>query len=171
MQPAHRIHDLLAEHQRLNEMRIRQVSHDQGFQQVVTPPVELPEIGIPTLAEGVYEPWTPMLRARFAYASSWRNADAGVDWLSLQQMEQAATEANLIDLVNARIECWDGSPIRGVPFSRLSLFGLDLDQGEEVYLLWPAVSGEEPAIISYSGNFESTFADFGAYLQHLISGE
>jgi hypothetical protein len=170
MQSNQNIHDLLIEHQNLNKKRILAVSQDKELQQTVSPPVALPDVGIPSLARGVYKRITPMIKARFEYASNWKNADAGLDWLSVQEMEQAATDAKLIEMVNSRIDSWDGTPLKGVSFSQLSLFGVNREQEEEVYLLWPIMAGQEPAIISYTGNFESKFADFGTYLQHLISG-
>lgn len=169
--------ELLTEYEKVNERRRIEASRrlgipsDQGSQQTLTTPSPHPVSSVPTLVKGVYQSITPMIKARFEYASTWTEADGGIAWLSIQEMEEAAMDNETLRMVNDRIEIWNETPLKGVPFSRISLFGLYRVQGEEMYLLWPETSGQEPAIISYSGNYETEFSDFDSYLRSQINGE
>ena len=170
------IHDMLIAYQASNQKRLLEVHQRYGdpslppIKQVVEPPVPLSNFGVPTLQSGHYKPMTPMLATRFEFAGAWKEADAGHDWLSIQEMEAASLDANIREQISIRKETWDESPINLVPPSRISLFGIYRDQSEEIYLVWPAAVESEPEILSYAGNFESKFANFGHYLRHLIDG-
>lgn len=136
--------------------------------QIVMPPNPLDELGVPTLHPDYYRPLTPMLRARFEYASEWRNAYAGHDWLSIQQMKDATKDGKLLDKVKSCAEMWSSSPPARFAMSQISLFGIYFDQGEETYLVWPTTDGAEPHVVSYAGNYEREFNNLKDYLSFIL---
>lgn len=139
-------------------------------QQVVFPPEPWDEPGVPTLKGGVFRPFTEMLRARFEFASEWREAHAGHHWLSLSQMRDAVEDTAILNRIESCAKCWDTSPPATHPPDRVSLFGVYFEQGEEIYLLWPDMNGEEPEVVSYAGNYEERFKNLEEYLRVLIAG-
>jgi hypothetical protein len=170
------VHEMLLAYQTINETRLTKIHlllGDENFspiKQLIEPPdAELPS-KVPTLQPEHYRKITPFLKARFEYAGAWKEADAGHEWLGLKQMETVLREASVLEQIRARSEIWSDSPLVQMPPSRISLFGLYRDQAEEIYLIWPAVDGDEPEILSYGGNYESRFSDFAQYLKYLIDG-
>lgn len=113
-------------------------------------------------------PMTPMLKARFEYAGSWKKAHAGHEWLSLVQMKEVITDQEVLKQVEDRKEVWVDSLLCTYPRSKVSIFGLYPEQREEIYLIWPDIAGNEPAVLSYVGNYEEHYSNFGNYLQSLI---
>lgn len=170
------IHDMLVTYQKVNQKRLIEVHKMLGDQtipplkQVVSPPDPASNLEVPTLEPGFYKRMTPLLKSRFEYAGAWKEADAGHEWLSLKGMEAAIRNPKVLEQIKMRIETWTDSPLARLPASRISLFGLYGDQSEEIYLIWPLADGDEPQILSYSGNFEAKFSDFAQYLKHLIDG-
>ena len=168
------IHDMLTAYQRINDNRLtKPYPLFPPIYQVVEPPEAELSSKVPTLQRGHYRKITPYLRARFEYASSWKEAEAGHEWLGLKQMETALRDPDVLEQIRVRPAIWTESPLVQMPPSRISLFGLYPEQYEEIYLIWPLDDDDygEPEILSYAGNFESSFSDFAQYLNHLIDGE
>jgi hypothetical protein len=168
------IHDMLTAYQRINENRLtRPHPLFPPIYQVVEPPEAELSSKVSTLQRGHYRKITPYLRARFEYAGSWKEADAGNKWLGLKQMEAALQDPSVLEQIRARPEIWTESPLVQMPSSRISLFGLYPEQYEEIYLIWPLDDddGSEPEILSYAGNYEYQFSNFAEYLKCLIDGE
>lgn len=117
--------------------------------------------GIPTLAMGVYKTPSEMLEYRFRFAGSWKDAIFGVHFLNLQEMEGAWTDPFLQQLVENRKEYWEDSPLKTSQLYNVSLFGVNRDNPDEVYLMWEG--GAEPWVLAYISNLEERFdnlADF-----------
>lgn len=164
---------MLVEYQKLNEWRLFEVAQKFGNQmpvleQIVEPPESASTLMVPTLERKCVRSTSPMLKARFEYAGSWREADAGHEWLSLQGMEEAVQDPKVLEQIKTRVDHWVDSPLLKLPASRVSLFGLYREQCEEIYLIWPLGDGGEPEILSYVGNFEERFSNFADYLKHLL---
>lgn len=170
------IHDMLIAYQAINKKRLIEAHRmfgdltSQQITQVIQPPQPLTQLGMATLQQGHYRPLSPMLKARFEYAGSWKEADAGHEWLDLTQIEECLRDQRVLKQIRERIQVWNESSLAKLPPSRISLFGLYRDQSEEIYLIWPNENGTEPKVLSYAGNFEAEFTNLGHYLKHLIDG-
>lgn len=168
------LHDLLIRYQKLNQQRLREIgllaSDGHASAQVVFPPEESHSRGVPTLKKGFFQPMTAMLNDRFNYAGCWKMADSGHDWLSLSQMENAVNDDSVRKRYEELLEFWEDCPLVGIPHERISIFGMHPLQGEEIYLLWPSTDFVEPAILSYTGNFETRHVNFRGYLETLVEG-
>ncbi len=167
---------MLISYQEINKKRLIEVhrmfgdSSSQQISQLILPPKPLSQLGVATLQPNHYKPLSPMLKARFEYAGSWKEADAGHEWLDLTQIEECLRDQRVLKQIRERMQVWNESPIAKLPLSRISLFGIYGDQSEEIYLIWPEKNGTEPKVLSYAGNFEAEFTNFGHYLKHLIDG-
>ena len=125
--------------------------------------------GIPTLAQGVYRPFSPQLRIRFEQFGRWEFATHG-DWLGLEDMENLWLAEALDDWSKAislsRIaseENWANDAAALFRPDRLSLFACSTIGFERVYLLWLDWE-EEPELWVYDSNGELRFADLAEYL-------
>ncbi len=169
------VHDLLIEHQRVNAKLLLQCELETKFpeagsiKQIIEPPAQEMAETIGTFDKDCVRPLTPMLQARFAYAGSWKEAEPGHEWLSLNQIAAAMQGPDVIQRLKDRIEIWwEGTPLKELPWSRITLFGHYFLQGEEIYLIWPEAYGAEPEVISYAGNYEERYPDFEHYLRTMI---
>ncbi len=167
----HRPDDLKALFQRLQERNVeREVEINRHFGTATADalrqrihPVQNPMRGVPTLERGVFKSLTPMLRARFEYAGSWINATPGHTWLSTSEMEQIWDNTELLEQIGLRQADWANSPPASAPGNQVSVFSLNSQQCEEVYLLWDEALSCEPSVVSYISNYEEQFrnlADF-----------
>lgn len=120
---------------------------DEAMQFVLSPPGKLGRV--PTMQAGVSRELTPMLRARFEYASTIQH---GIElWLGLEQMASWPRKRDFRGNHRARREYWIDSPPNLLPDSRLSVFGITDDVPQNVvYLIW-GEGGEEPRLWSCSG--------------------
>jgi hypothetical protein len=99
--------------------------------------------GIPTLAKGVYRPFSPQLKARFEHFGRWEIATHG-DWLGLDDMERLWTPESQDDWTTrinvsriAAEENWANDAAALFRPDRLTLFACHSDSYERIYLLWP----------------------------------
>lgn len=141
------------------------------LKQVVHPPEKIGATGVPALKAGVYAPCTPMLKARFDYASDWEGALGGQSLLSLKQMERLWQDKDMMSSVRIRMEHWSESPPAVHAWDRISLLALDVTGQEETYLIWPDKKGEEPAVVSYLGQLEHSFKDLGSLFEFHVDEE
>ncbi len=141
----------------------------------VRSPAELAADMIPTLAPGVYQPTTPMLRDRFAKFGRWLRATHG-HWLSLSDMAALWGEPDeplLRDIAAMREGGEKGWPNEASALfrpERLSLFaGSDLSN-EKIYLLWLEFE-DEPELWVYDSNGEARYRDLASYLQAYLTDD
>lgn len=144
----------------------RQRSSDNILVQGVSVPEDVNAFkGVPSLKKGTYWDFTPMLRARFSFASTWTNAAAAQRWLSLSEMESAREKDSILQQIEVRKRYWTKCMLNRAALDRLSLFGVDDVEKEETYLLW---GGQvEPRVLQYVGHDEKEFEDLNEYLEFL----
>jgi len=151
--------------ERLQEVN-RVSDGDEGMAQELEPPTtDLTDV--PSLQKGVYLPLSPMVRERFRFAGSWKNAGLGQRWLSLSEMRTAWTNRSIQKQIRTRQEHWENAIVAKFPPERLALFGFDADIGDETYLAWTDTR-KEPQVILYSDYDEERFKDLKACLRYLI---
>lgn len=121
---------------------------------------------VPTL-DGKSRAATPMLRARFAFAGRWTGALLGQTWLSASDMARVQkTRAHRQELTLRR-ENWARSPVAKLPLERLSLFAVDVDDGDATYLVWGA-AGVEPRVITFCGGSEARYRDLATLVKTYV---
>jgi len=145
---------------------------EKKFMRIAPPSVLGP--GIPTLARGVFRPFSPQLKSRFEHLGRWEFATHG-DWLSLEDMENLwLVEApddwsKRISLSRIASENnWANDAAALFRPDRLSLFACSPIGFNRVYLLWLDCA-EEPELWVYDSNGELRFADLAEYLRGEIS--
>ncbi len=172
---ASKMPELLEALKEYNIRRDRQTREDHGneiadeLSQAIQHPCCF-EGRIPTLEHGIYRSSTPMLTARFEYAGSWVNAYLGQTFLGIPEMEQVWENAEIIKKIQDRQIYWDKSAPSLVPWERLSLFGLEYKQSEEIYLLWDCDDSIEPCVYSYAGNYEERFPNLADFILYCSRG-
>jgi hypothetical protein len=125
--------------------------------------------GIPLLEKGEYRDATPQLQERFSSAGRVEDAWAGQAWLGLSDMEAAWSDPGILEQVRNRQDNWEGSAPAAVPWDRLTLFGVNREEFEETYLVWPESRSAEPEVWVYLSQAESRYPDLRTYLEHLTS--
>lgn len=104
---------------------------------------------IPTFDPNVSRQLTPMLKARFEYAGSWRMGQE--IWLSASQMASAMRKKKIQRYHLALRENWEDSAPMTYSDDRLSLFEVTEGVPEDLtYLVWKTDSGE-PEVWVYEG--------------------
>lgn len=121
---------------------------------------------IPSLDSGAAFEMSPQLAARFSYCSRWTNASVGLDWLSLSQMSKLPKTKLAKENIVARAKHWKGSVLSKYPWSQLSLFAVNLDLADEIYLIWRG--SVEPRIVWYSSQHEHAFVNLNSYIKYLL---
>jgi hypothetical protein len=135
--------------------------------------LEVPEPiirGIPTLEKGTYVKASEMLECRFRFASGWKDAVLGIRLLSISEMEDVWADERTLEQIAIRREHWEDSPPAKLPLGKISLFGVNPNEGEEVYLVWSGSA--EPSVVEYIGGDEQKFdsiADFFLFHSQDIS--
>jgi hypothetical protein len=112
---------------------------------------------------------TPMLKARFEFASEWN--DDGDIWLALADMRTWMKRRTVRNYHKAlRTNCPDSAPAL-LPDHQLSLFGVSEDLPEYVtYLAWDRPK-DEPRICSYQDLETYEFPNLEAYLRWCVERE
>lgn len=131
-------------------------------------PAEPFDIGIPTMAKGVYRKPTPMIEARFKYAGTWESAGLGHTWLDVKDMKKEMDSRAVTRQVELRKADWKNSAPAMFPPERLSLFGLEREERQETYLVWGEREGEEPQIWAYGEFDEHKFKNLAVFLKKLL---
>ena len=137
---------------------------DHGDQELLPADLEIP---ISTLAPGVTRQLSPMLRARFAFCSTWKNANLDQNWLSLEATRHALDNPEIKELVDLRIENWDWAPPASVNPEDCAIFSYNPYAVEETYLVWESEQ-EEPIVWRFFSAEYYKFADLNRFLEYLI---
>lgn len=123
---------------------------------------------VPTLAKGVYQPVSPMLRARFQAFGRWRLATHG-HWLSASDMASLWDEPadpllrEVREMREAAQENWPNEASALFRPERLSLFAGNDVSNDKIYLLWRDFE-DEPELWVYDANGEGRYRDLATYL-------
>jgi len=131
----------------------------------IDPPI--PATTLPTFDRKKRRPLSPMLRERFAFASSL--ALGFETWLGPAEMADAMAEAKSREIHATMREHWEGSAPNLCPDDRLSLFAIDSELVESrVYLVW-GENAAEPKLWKCSGMDSHEFKSLEAFLRwHLV---
>jgi hypothetical protein len=121
---------------------------------------------VPTFQRGISRTLTPMLEARFEYASRIRH---GLDiWLSMRQMNIWMRKKTIQTIHRARRNSWIDSAPNLNRDSQLSLFGITLEVPQNAtYLVWDD-EGEEPRVWSCSGMDAEEYNNLEEYLRSYL---
>ncbi|MHB1425945.1 MAG: hypothetical protein ACYC3I_22505 [Gemmataceae bacterium] len=112
---------------------------------------------------------TPMLKARFEYASSWEMAQEV--WLSANEMASEMKKKRVKDYHRALRENWEGSAPMLFSDNRLTLFGITKGVPEDlIYLAWTEIS-KEPEVWVYEGLESHKFKNLEQYLMWCLERE
>jgi hypothetical protein len=138
-----------------------------GYSQLVEPPTPF-ERGIPTLAKGIYKTPSEMLKRRFQYAASWKDATLGLRFLSTREMENIWTNETALKWIQIRRETWPDSPPATIEWRELALFAFDPVDGNEVYLVWEPSGvyppSDEPEVVEFIGWDSNHFRSIGDFV-------
>ncbi len=130
---------------------------------------------IPTLEHGYYREATPMLKERYLSFSYWRNATHG-NWLSLEEMAmlwQDNPSPYIIQLksqIKAFSENWPNDASSLFKDNRVSVFAMDDNGNEHVYMIW-LDDIEEPEFWTYDSNGMARYKDLKTYLEAYLSDD
>lgn len=123
-------------------------------------PAELVSV-VPTFDVKISRPFSPMLKARFDYAGSWKT---GQDiWLSAAEMPSYLRRRAVRSYHRALREHWEGSAPMTLADRCLALFGVTEGVPEDlIYLAWR--KGEkEPEVWVYEGMESHNFKNLEEY--------
>lgn len=116
---------------------------------------------IPTFNPDVSYPLTPMLQARFRFAS--RIEFCGDTWLSISEMPKWMKRKSVRKYHSSLRDHWTGSAPMLYPDDKLTLFGVTVDVPDSlIYCVW---GDGEPAIWTYSGLDQRQFTNLQRYLE------
>ena len=123
----------------------------------------VPVKALATFKRGVSRPLSPMLRERFAFASTIVNS--GQVWLAAKEVAKATRSRRIRGHHKARREHWEDSAPMRFEDSELSLFAMTPDAPEDViYFVWKP-EATEPELWDYHGMSERKFKDLEAFLR------
>lgn len=125
----------------------------------------VPVVELPTVA-GTARPLSPMLRARYAWASTIR--DLCDHFLSAAAVGTTHAKPAFRRVFASQADNWADSVPATVAPERITLISVrSLPDGDVVYAVWG--DRDEPAIVQYSGQSEAWFDTFDEYLRHLLA--
>jgi hypothetical protein len=130
-------------------------------------PKEAGESRILTLQDGAYKPLSPMLRARFDFASRWEDAYLLQMWMGLNDIENYQSNDQLVRWISLRRENWETAPPASVGADQCAVFGYDPYEPDETYLVWKE-GVEEPGVWQYFGAENCYFHDFERFLEYIV---
>ena len=124
---------------RKTALEVEATGGEPDFELRVAPPVTVTG-GLPTFDARTTRPLTPMLRARYAFASS---MTLGYQvWLTPLAMSKAMRDPGVRDIHLGLREHGEGTAPNLYPDSALSLFSYAPDSPDElVYLVWTSQAG------------------------------
>jgi hypothetical protein len=124
---------------------------------------------IPTFDPQFTRPLSPMLQARFDYASAVNYA--GELWLSVSEIPRQMKKRALQRYHKSLRNNWEGSAPMLFPDSQLSLFAVTKGVPDHLmYLVW-TTEGDEPELWRYAGINSHTFKDLAAFLTWFSTSE
>ncbi len=135
--------------------------------QVLHPATPLLEAQILTLDEKSSISLSPMLRARFEFAGRWENANLCQTWLSLENIAEWFADTNLVEAMRLRRENWDHVPPANVASDKCAIYGFDMEEVEETYLVWRDTR-QEPEVWRFVGADYKCFRDLERFLEYLV---
>lgn len=110
---------------------------------------------------------SPMLKARYAFAGTWRKAALDQTWLDYEDIGDAVIKTRMSREAHAQIAA------RGLPWkisgAQATLFGIRDDTSEATYLIWRP-GHAEPAICACYGGRSDLFRDLERFLEFLTGG-
>lgn len=121
---------------------------------------------IPTLAKDVRRAASAQVAARFAYAGRWEPAWLGQRWLGLADMERSWRDKAVKRQIALRRQNWSDSAFGRHPEGDISLFGIDLLDQSETYLLWGRRG--EPRVCVYTSSSETCYPNLAAFLKEIV---
>ena len=131
--------------------------------------------GIPTLKHGYYREASSMLKERYSAFSYWRNATHG-NWLSLEEMTMLWQDkpnpyvAQLQNQVKAFAENWPNDASSIFKENRVSVFAIDDNGNEHIYMIWLDFK-EEPEFWIYDSNGMARYKNIKTYLEAYLSDD
>ena len=164
--PSHSKHETRKLLETLRQKRDRD-RFSTAFPQNIEPPDEIDD-GIPTLQTGVYRPPTPMIADRFRFAGRWENAQVGLTWLSLRDMQSAWIDDSIRETLAVLRMHWQDSAPALHDDAELSLFAWEPEQRDHVYFVWRSTAATEPRVAWYRAQREDTYDNLDAFLRFLV---
>ena len=109
-----------------------------------------------------------LIKTRFEFADRWQNAVLAQTWLGLHEISVSIQMPEIQKQIQRRKDNWTESPLTKYSPDRIALFGVDVEDQEETYLLWDDLS-KEPKIVTYFESQEDKFDNLLEYIRHYIS--
>ena len=167
-QVARRIHELLdgikadcPRRKKAAEQLMRQAGIQDSLELAISPRESVSEL--PTFDRKISRQLSPMLKARFDYAGSWRMGQE--IWLSATEMPSYLKRRAVRQCHRALRDQWEGSAPMVFSDRCLSLFGVTEYVPEDlVYLAWREKE-REPEVWVYEGMESHNFANLEEYLR------
>lgn len=124
------------------------------------PPSEYP------MLDASFRPATPMLRARYSFASS--IVDVAWRFPSMKDLTKLLASKKLKAVAASQRESWDGSAPDAFDESSISLFAYtNLDDGDVAWLVWN--KGDEPEVWTYQGQRENKYKNIKEFISYIMS--
>ena len=161
------ITDILKETMRVNDSLCSQLS-EKGV-------VKIKITKVPTLENNFYRNVSPMLDERYSILSYWRNATHG-DWLSIEEMEMLWLKDSspyinqLKNQIKAFSENWPNDASSLFKDNRISVFAIDDNGNEHIYLIW-LDDIDEPELWVYDSNGVARYKNLKKYLEAYLSDD
>lgn len=144
-----------------------QLSLKEVLELVVAEPDQV--LVVPTFDAKLSRELTPMLKARFDYAATFRRGREV--WLSASEMASCVKQKTVQGYHHALRENWDDSAPMLFSDERLALFGITEGVPENlVYLAW-VNEGDEPEVWAYADFQTQKFANLVQYLTWCLERE
>jgi hypothetical protein len=130
---------------------------------------------IPTLENNYYRDISPMLKERYSILSYWRNATHG-NWLSIEEMKMLWLNHStpyinqLKNQIKAFSENWSNDASSLFKDNRISVFAIDDNGNEHIYLIW-FDDVEEPELWVYDSNGMARYKNLKTYLEAYLSDD
>ena len=124
---------------------------------------------IPTLERNYYRDVSQMLKERYSILSYWKNATHG-NWLSIEEMEMLWLDNStpyinqLKNQIKAFSENWSNDASSLFKNNRISVFAIDDNGTEHIYLIW-FDDVEEPEFWVYDSNGMARYKNIKTYLE------
>ena len=145
--------------------------HGGVIEQVIFPPDGTKGAFVPTLQQDCKKPMSEMLRTRFEFGGNWINAAFGQTWLGLAEMGALWRNDVILAALESDRKYFDGHVLQVTPWEKLSLFGIDLDDGSKTFIEWSDETETEPHIVTYVGYSVFRYPNLQTSIEALLKSD
>ena len=109
---------------------------------------------------------SPMLEVRFKFADSWKHAIQETSFLGIGEIKTSLSNKEIKAQIERRFQNYTQALVVNVDKSIVSLFGIDLVDDSEIYLVW---NKPEPQVVFYTGYSELIYENLQKFLEEWVN--